>query len=140
LAWVLGAQAVLAGDTRSFVTEGSKAHGLSQCVRPTDFMLRHHMDLIKHQRNLAVHEGIRDTDFDLDGCVACHASVEADGKPIPVNGEEQFCNTCHEFAAVHLDCFDCHATVPNGGPVSEQALRAHPIAGASQQPAGVGQP
>jgi len=140
LAWALGAQVVLAGDTRSFVTEGSKAHGLSQCVRPTDFMLRHHMDLIKHQRDLAVHEGIRDTDNDLDGCVACHVSVGADGQAIPINAEKQFCDTCHEFAAVHLNCFDCHATVPNGGPVSEQALKAHRMSGASEQPAGEGQP
>jgi len=140
LVWALGAQAVLAGETGSFVTEGSKAHELSQCVRPTEFMLRHHMDLIKHQRNLAVHEGIRDTDYDLDGCVACHVSVGANGKPVPVNAENQFCDTCHEYAAVHLDCFDCHATVPHGGPVSEQALKAHPVTGASQQPAGEGQP
>jgi len=140
LVWVLGTQAVLAGDTRSFVTEGSKAHGLDQCVEPTEYMLRHHMDLIKHQRDLVVHEGIRESKYDLDGCISCHVSVGSDGHPVPINGEKQFCNTCHEYAAVDLDCFGCHATVPHGGPVSEQALAAHPVSGASQQPSGEGQP
>jgi hypothetical protein len=95
-----------------YVVPGSKAASLERCVEPTEFMRRNHMELIKHQRVETVHEGIRSTRHSLAGCIECHASVGADGAPVPVNAEKQFCDACHDFAAVSLDCFDCHATVP----------------------------
>jgi len=94
------------------VTPGSKAADLEHCVRETGFMRRNHMELILHQRHVTVHEGIRDTKDSLSGCVACHVSYDQEGKPVPIYAEGQFCHTCHEFAAVDLTCFGCHATVP----------------------------
>jgi predicted CXXCH cytochrome family protein len=83
-------------------------------VRPKDFMRRNHMELIKHQRDLTVRQGIRATSDSLAACIACHVKHDAAGKPIPVNAEGQFCNRCHEYLAVQPDCFGCHSTVPEG--------------------------
>jgi len=128
LAWALGAQVVLAADLGYFVKEGSKAAGLSACVEPTEEMRRNHMEMIKHQRDETVHGGIRGTKHSLAGCIDCHVSTGPDGHPLPVNGERQFCNACHTYAAVDVNCFGCHAAVPRGGPVSEAALAAHEAA------------
>jgi hypothetical protein len=129
LVWALAAQAVLAADLGSFVKEGSKAAGLSACVEPTEIMRRDHMELIEHQRDETVHGGIRGTKHSLAGCIDCHVSTGSDGQAVPANGPDQFCGACHAFAAVTVNCFDCHASVPNGGPVSEFGVAAHQAAG-----------
>jgi len=83
-----------------------------QCVRDTEWMRRNHMGLIQHDRDLTVIQGIRTIDGSLAGCVSCHANKDANGAFLSVNAEDQFCAGCHEYAAVSLDCFQCHATVP----------------------------
>lgn len=95
-------------------TSNSKAAKLEQCVRPTGEIRRYHMALLKHQRDVTVHEGVRKTTDALAGCIDCHVNRDAQGKPIPVDGSGQFCSSCHTFTAVHLDCFQCHSTVPTG--------------------------
>ena len=125
LLWALGAQTVLAVDLGSFVKEGSKAAGLEACVEPTDLMRRNHMEYIKHQRDATVHGGIRGTRHSLAGCIDCHVSRGPDGQARAANGTDQFCGACHAFAAVKVTCFDCHASVPNGGSVSEAGVAAH---------------
>jgi len=117
----LGVQA--AGD--SHVVPGSRAATLKHCVAPTPFMRRKHMELILHQRDITVHTGVRSTKYSIDDCVACHVSYTAEHKPIPIDGEGQFCDTCHEYAAVHLDCFECHATVPVPAPKNGVAGDPH---------------
>jgi hypothetical protein len=77
-----------------------------KCVEDTEFMRRNHMELIRHQRDLTVHEGIRTTRHSLANCVNCHA----DPKTGRVTGSrDAFCEGCHAYAAVKLDCFECHA-------------------------------
>lgn len=127
--WVLGAQTVLAGGLGSFVTEGSKAAGLDACVEPTDYMRRNHMELIEHQRDETVHGGIRSTKHSLADCVACHVSAGPQGQAQPIQEQDQFCGACHAYTAVTMNCFGCHASVPNGGPLSESAAAAHQSAG-----------
>lgn len=116
--WALAAQGVLAGDGQGFVRPGSRAAALDACVEPTAFMRRNHMELIKHQRDATVYQGIRSTRDSLAGCIDCHVGRAADGQPVAVNAKRQFCSACHAFAAVKVDCFDCHAAVPRGGPLS----------------------
>jgi hypothetical protein len=111
LAGALCALATQAAEA-PFVVPGSEAASLERCVEPTEFMRRNHMEVIKHQRDETVHRGIRSTKHSLAGCVQCHVSVGADGSAVPVNADKQFCEACHDYAAVSLDCFDCHATVP----------------------------
>ncbi len=80
-----------------------------KCVEDTDFMRRNHMRLLVHQRDRTVHEGIRTEKHSLANCVSCHASRETGrvtGSP------DAFCEGCHRYAAVKLDCFECHADRP----------------------------
>lgn len=78
-----------------------------KCVADPDFMRRNHMKLLLHQRDATVHTGVRPRDTSLEGCIACHASRQT-GSVIGSN--ENFCQGCHAYAAVKLDCFECHAS------------------------------
>jgi hypothetical protein len=120
LAGVLCALAVQAAG-ESYVVPGSKAAQLESCVEPTDFMRRNHMEVIKHQRDETVHNGIRSTKHSLAGCIECHASYQGGTTPVPVDDEGQFCIACHEFAAVGMNCFGCHSTVPAVTEAEERA-------------------
>jgi hypothetical protein len=123
LVWALAVQTVLADDAKSFVKPGSRAAETAACVEPTDLMRRNHMELIKHQRDATVHHGIRSTKHSLAGCIDCHVSRDEAGHTVAVNADHQFCNGCHAFAAVDVNCFDCHAAIPRGEPVSDAAAR-----------------
>lgn len=81
-----------------------------QCVADTDFMRRNHMDLLKHQRDETMLQGIRSEPYSLKECVACHAVSGADGVPVTATSPEHFCRSCHDYAAVKIDCFECHAS------------------------------
>jgi [DsrC]-trisulfide reductase subunit J len=96
----------------SVVVEGSKAAGIESCVAPTADMRRNHMDYLKHERNEVVYEGVRGSKYSLADCVSCHASKDKSGHSIPVNAEKQFCDSCHDYAAVKITCFQCHRKVP----------------------------
>lgn len=84
----------------------------AQCVEPIDVIRREHMDMLDHQRDDTVHGGIRGKKHSLVGCIECHAQTDTAGKAIPINAEGQFCESCHTYAAVTIDCFSCHATTP----------------------------
>lgn len=75
-----------------------------QCVADTATMRRDHMKLLMHQRERTMHEGIRTRQHSLNGCIECHAS----SKTGSVLGENGFCQSCHSYAGVSLDCFECH--------------------------------
>ncbi len=113
------AVAVLASVVAGLVT-GSAFAGPPQpakgkgekCVAPTDWMRRYHMMTLTHQRDETVHEGIRTPRFSLNGCIECHQVKGADGKAVSVADPKHFCRTCHDYAAVRIDCFDCHASRP----------------------------
>lgn len=95
--------------------EGSaKADKLDACVAPTAFMRRNHFELIRHQRDITVHQGIRKTDNSLAGCVDCHVRKDMQGQHVAVNAPGEFCAGCHEYTGASLDCFTCHATKPTG--------------------------
>ena len=80
-----------------------------QCVENTDFMRRNHMELLKHQRDATTHQGIRTRKHSLNGCIECHASRKNNSV---VGSDQNFCQSCHSYAAVKLDCFECHASKP----------------------------
>jgi len=79
-----------------------------KCVEPTDEMRRNHMNKILHQRDRTMHDGIRTTQHSLKNCVDCHA----DPKTNSVLGKDGFCESCHRYAAVSMDCFECHSSSP----------------------------
>ncbi len=84
-------------------------------------MRRYHMTMLKHQRDETVHEGVRGKDFSIAGCVDCHAVKGADGQPVSYESPKHFCRSCHEYAAVSIDCFECHASRPGSKPEAAQA-------------------
>jgi len=79
-----------------------------KCVEDTATMRREHPDMLKHQRDQTMHEGIRTRKYSLKECVACHASAKTGS----VLGEKGFCQSCHDYASVSIDCFGCHASKP----------------------------
>ena len=80
-----------------------------QCVESTEFMRRNHMVLLKHQRDDTMRKGIRTTKYSLNGCIECHASRRNNSV---VGSDRNFCQSCHSYAAVKLDCFECHTSKP----------------------------
>jgi len=75
-----------------------------KCVEPTDEMRRNHMKKILHQRDRTMHDGIRTTKYSLRQCINCHATPATNS----VLGKDGFCQGCHSYAAVNMDCFSCH--------------------------------
>lgn len=89
-----------------------------QCVEPTAVMRRDHMKLILHQRDQTMVRGIRTTKHSLKNCIDCHASAKTNS----VLGKDGFCESCHAYAAVQMDCFECHSPSPR------RAAMAAPVA------------
>ena len=74
------------------------------CVAPTGEMRRDHMKMLLHQRDRTMRQGLRESRFSLKNCIECHASRETGS----VLGKDGFCSSCHAYAAVSMDCFECH--------------------------------
>ena len=75
------------------------------CVADPAFMRREHMNLLKHQRDDTVRGGIRGAKFSLKECIDCHASPRTGSV---AKADTNFCSSCHSYAAVKIDCFECH--------------------------------
>lgn len=111
-AGVLLAEAVAAERSgRVFVPQPPRGKG-ERCVADTDFMRRNHMKLLVHQRDGTVHQGLRTPTYSLTGCIGCHEVKGADGIAVSYASPQHFCRTCHIYAAVSVDCFECHASRP----------------------------
>ena len=77
----------------------------SNCVLPREQMRATHMEVLNEWRDRVVRRGERVTRtaegkelrMSLTGtCLGCHAD------------KAQFCDRCHEYAAVEPTCFNCH--------------------------------
>ena len=104
----------------------SRGNG-EECVADTDFMRRNHMKMLLHQRDQTMYEGVRTKQYSLKECVACHAVPGPDARPVTAASPKHFCRACHDYAAVSIDCFECHASRPE---VADElaTLRAHDTA------------
>jgi hypothetical protein len=96
----------------------------AKCVEPTFVMRRQHMDFLLRQRDETMRHGIRTKEHSLKGCVDCHEDMKRDSRgqlrghegrlvrveaPVPVDDpRDGFCQACHQYAAVNIDCFQCH--------------------------------
>lgn len=67
-----------------------------KCVEDAKWMRNNHMMLLVHTRDEVVREGLRQIDHTLTGCKSCHEK----------RGE--FCDQCHEYVGIRLECWDCH--------------------------------
>ena len=101
----------------------------SQCVADPAYMRRNHMDLLKHQRDDTVRAGVRSGQFSLKACVECHASRETGSV---TQGPTNFCVSCHSYAAVKIDCFECHASKPPAPALAANGTSALRPAGGSK--------
>ena len=99
-----------AAENASIPPKPVKAFKGKECVEPVDVMRREHMTYLYHQRDETVQGGIRGNKYSLRQCIECHAV------PDKMAGGERtvraFCGDCHKFAAVTIDCFQCHTTKP----------------------------
>jgi hypothetical protein len=96
------------------ITKGEK------CVEPTDVMRKSHMEFILHHRDKTMHQGIRTTKHSLKNCVNCHADPETKS----VLGKDGFCESCHTYAAVSIDCFSCHTDKANSNKQTRRPIDA----------------
>jgi predicted CXXCH cytochrome family protein len=83
-----------------------------KCVADTAVMRREHMTFLLHQRDATVHEGLRTPRHSLAECLACHAVAGPDARPVGYDSPKHFCRSCHDYAAVMIDCFACHSAKP----------------------------
>lgn len=94
-----------------FIPKAQRRYSATQdCVEPTDEMRTNHMKYILDQRDATVHEGVRTRQYSLVECINCHVSDAADAPR--VDSEKHFCNSCHTYTGVSIDCFQCHADRP----------------------------
>ena len=87
-----------------------------------DYMRRWHMTMMRHDRDVTMYEGQRPVNASLGQCFDCHTVRDAAGMPVTVADERHFCRACHDYAAVQVDCFDCHRSTPED--FDEPALHA----------------
>jgi hypothetical protein len=103
------------GAPKPVITEPIKG---DRCVEDEAFMRRNHMKVLMHHRDETVKSGIRTKKYSLKECINCHASEKTGSVAA---GKDDFCVSCHSYAAVKIDCFDCHSTKPQG------SMAMHPL-------------
>lgn len=86
-----------------------KAKAAKTCVFPKAEMKTEHMQLLDVWRDTVVREGKRiyinseGKSFNMslsNGCLDCHSN------------KAEFCDRCHNYAAVDPYCYDCHIDKP----------------------------
>ena len=87
----------------------AKPTAAANCVEPVEVMRRDHMKFLLHQRDATVLEGERDRKYSLVGCMDCHNPASATEEIVRYEDPEHFCASCHNYASVKIDCFECHA-------------------------------
>lgn len=76
---------------------------------------KNHMNYLLHKRDQTVHEGVRTKEHSFKECINCHVpKLEGENK-LRHTDEKHFCSTCHTYAGVKLDCFQCHTDQPEEG-------------------------
>ena len=108
------------GRTPKPVIEAARG---GSCVETPEFMRRNHMKLLKHQRDDTLRGGVRTGKYSLKACVECHASKTGGSV---ADSSTQFCQSCHAYAAVKIDCFECHASKPPAASPHAQVSQGKP--------------
>lgn len=88
------------------------------CVDDPQYMRLNHMKLLLQQRDETVRQGIRGGKYSLARCVNCHAS-KVNHSVLGTN--RNFCQGCHVYASVKMDCFECHSSSPTMHTLGRQA-------------------
>lgn len=96
-----------AGATESYGMPKIDVGKGGECVKDPQWMRKNHMHLLLHQRDETVHKGIRDEKLSLQTCIECHASTRDNSV---IGRADSFCEGCHRYEAVRIDCFECHSS------------------------------
>jgi hypothetical protein len=99
-------------EVRSSVPSTASAASRGPCLLPAAEMRRIHMDLLRHERSVAVREGLRTPGASIQQCVSCHVVSDVSGAPVAADDTRHFCRSCHEQVAIRTDCFSCHRSTP----------------------------
>lgn len=100
----------------------TKASEKTECVEPVEIMRKNHMEFLKHKRDETLREGVRTKTHSLVECIACHVTPDAKGEYPRVGEDGHFCSSCHNYAAVNIDCFDCHSDLPEAAAKNLRSL------------------
>ena len=112
---LFAAHPAFSGDLGPVIPEAQARFSAEQgCVEPVEDMRKNHMEYILHQRDRTMYDGIRTKQHSLVECINCHVSDAPDAPRH--TSEEHFCSSCHTYAAVRIDCFQCHADRPASTP------------------------
>ena len=112
LAFLLSLAGVAQGGERSsLLPEVPKATGEPH-AEGSLYWRKHHMEMMRHDRDLTLRMGDREIEASLKGCFDCHAVKDDHGQYVTVKSEKHFCRVCHDYAAVKVDCFMCHRSTP----------------------------
>ncbi len=90
----------------------ANASDTTKCVEPIGEMRKNHMEFLLHKRDETMREGVRTKQHSLTECIACHVTPNDKGEYARFGDDEHFCSSCHNYAAVNVDCFDCHSDLP----------------------------
>jgi hypothetical protein len=96
-----------AGATESYGMPKLDIGKGGQCVEEPQWMRKNHMKVLFQQRDETVHKGILDGKYSLKNCIECNASTKDDSV---IGRADSFCEGCHRYEAVKIDCFECHAS------------------------------
>lgn len=121
LAAGMSARNLAAEDRSSLWPDIPKATGAPH-AEGNEYWRKHHMEMMRHDRDLTMRDGDRQIAASLKGCFDCHTVRDASGATLTYASEKHFCRSCHDFAAVKVDCFTCHRSTPDG--IDEHAGQA----------------
>ena len=110
------------------------AQARGHCVLNTARMRRIHMMWLRQVRTQVVRYGVPLRTDRLTRCISCHVQRNAQGQAIPINAPGQFCSSCHVYVGVKIDCFACHAAVPEPAFAPGHISGAHHIEAAFRWP------
>jgi hypothetical protein len=98
----------------------------TQCVEPPDVMRRNHMNCSSTSATTPCAAACAAPRHSLKGCIDCHASAQTRSV---AQAPGNFCVSCHQYAAVKIDCFECHTeqaacgTLKGRHPMSRRGFR-----------------
>ncbi|MCP3970911.1 MAG: hypothetical protein GY717_11475 [Rhodobacteraceae bacterium] len=111
---VLGLTGMVSAEERSSLWPSVPAATGEPHAEGNEFWRKNHMDMMRHDRDLTMRMGDRQVGASLKACFDCHTVRDDEGHVVTYRDERHFCRSCHDFAAVRVDCFTCHRSTPDG--------------------------
>ena len=114
---IIGISIVFADSPSDIPPPKQKYSEETVCVEPVEIMRKQHFEFMLEHRDDTVIDGIRTKKHSLNECIDCHITANTQGEFARYSEDTHFCASCHQYVAVNIDCFQCHADRP------EEAIR-----------------